>query len=107
MPPLVDLLPPLLRGLMVTVELTLGGAFVACSGPLSLKDRFTITIKVPEHGPLHLNAEVVWSNFNMPEKRVVNRGMGIRFVENTEENRQQLSNALKDSIQDKNILSLN
>jgi hypothetical protein len=80
-------------------DISLGGAFVACPKPLSLKHRFRIIIDVPNLGPLRLKAEEVWSNFSMPEDRVVNRGMGIHFIENSEKHRQQLSDALKESIE--------
>lgn len=46
MPPPVDLLPPLLQGLIVTVELTVGGALVAClaafSGGLGRLSRYRV-----------------------------------------------------------------
>lgn len=46
MPPPIDLLPPLLRGLLVTVELTLGGALVAglaaFSGGLGRLSRYRV-----------------------------------------------------------------
>lgn len=46
MPPPIDLLPPLLRGLMVTVELTVGGALVAFlaafSGGLGRLSRYPV-----------------------------------------------------------------
>jgi len=49
---------------------------------------------LPNHGPLQLNAEVDWSNANIPEDTVVNRGMGIRFIKNEEKQRQQLQDAI-------------
>ena len=65
-------------------DVSLGGAFVVCQEPLSLQDQFKITFNLPDQGPLELNAEVVWSNANMPRDKVVNRGMGIRFIKNEE-----------------------
>jgi hypothetical protein len=75
-------------------DISLGGAFVVCAQPLALNDRFKINIRMPNRELLVLNAEVVWSNRNMPADRVVNRGMGIRFIENTETERQRLNQAL-------------
>jgi hypothetical protein len=43
---------------------------------------------------LQLNAEVVWSNANIPADEVVNRGMGIRFIQNEEKKRRQLQQAI-------------
>ena len=75
-------------------DISLGGAFVVCGEPLALKDRFTITITIPDQEPLPLNAEVVWSNANTPLDRVVYRGMGIRFIENEEKERSRLQKAI-------------
>ena len=81
-------------------DISLGGAFVVCAEPLALNDRFKISIRMPNRELLLLNAEVVWSNSNVPADRVVNRGMGVRFIENTEKDRQRLNKALADSVED-------
>ena len=81
-------------------DISLGGAFVVCAEPLALNDKFKISIRIPNRELLLLNAEVVWSNSNVPANRVVNRGMGIRFIENTEEDRQRLNEALAVSLED-------
>ncbi len=81
-------------------DISLGGAFVICPEPLALNDKFKISIRLPNREPLDLNAEVVWSNRNIPGDRVVNRGMGIRFIENPENDRQELNSALAASVAD-------
>jgi PilZ domain len=69
----------------VTLQnISLGGAFVVCQNPLPLKHQFNLGIDPPDFAALHLKAEVVWSNINVPDDRVVNRGMGVRFVDNPE-----------------------
>ena len=80
-------------------DISLGGAFVICQEPLALKDQFKISFNLPDHGPLQLNAEVVWSNANIPEDTVVNRGMGIRFIKNEEKERQQLQDAIAAALE--------
>lgn len=80
-------------------DISLGGAFVVCPDPLALNDKFKISICIPNREPLRLNAEVVWSNINMSADRVVNRGMGIRFIENSEKDRQHLNEALAASLE--------
>jgi uncharacterized protein (TIGR02266 family) len=75
-------------------DISLGGAFVACREPLALNENFKITLDLPDQAPLQLNAEVVWSNANIPADKVVNRGMGIRFIQNEEEKRRQLQQAI-------------
>ena len=75
-------------------DISLGGAFVICQEPLALQDQFKIIINLPNRKPLQLNAEVVWSNVNMPRDKVVNRGMGIRFIKNEPKERQLLRDAI-------------
>jgi hypothetical protein len=41
-----------------------------------------------------LNAEVVWSNANVPEDKIVNRGMGIRFINNSDDDRKCLNDLI-------------
>lgn len=75
-------------------DISLGGAFVVCADPLALNQKFNISINIPDQEPLPLNAEVVWSNANIPRDKVVNRGMGIRFIENEEQERRRLQEAI-------------
>ncbi len=75
-------------------DISLGGAFVVCPEPLPLGERFAIAIDLPAQGMLELKAEVVWSNVNVPADRIINRGMGIRFIDNEEEKRKTLSEAV-------------
>jgi len=80
-------------------DISLGGAFVLCRDPLALQDQFKLTINLPDQRHLQLNAEVVWSNVNMPADKVVNRGMGIRFIKNDEIARRQLQDAIHDAVE--------
>ena len=75
-------------------DISLGGAFVVCPKPLPLSEKFRIFIEPPEQTPLELNAEVVWSNANVPEDKIVNRGMGIRFANNSDEIRSRLNDVI-------------
>jgi hypothetical protein len=81
-------------------DISLGGAFVVCAQPLDLNDKFGISIHLPGQEHLRLNAEVVWSNMNVPAEKVVNRGMGIRFIDNDESKRRKLSDALSAALED-------
>jgi Tfp pilus assembly protein PilZ len=82
-------------------DISLGGAFVVCREPLALNDRLKITIDIPDQGSLLLNAEVVWSNANIPSDQVVNRGMGVRFIENEEKERRRLQEAITTALEEK------
>jgi hypothetical protein len=80
-------------------DISLGGAFIICPLPMPLNKRFPITIHLPDSEPLELKAEVVWSNQNVPEERIVHRGMGIRFVDNEEWRQKRLSETMFAIIQ--------
>jgi hypothetical protein len=75
-------------------DVSTGGAFAASANPLPLNERFVLSLELPEIGLLRLNAVVVWSNAGVPADKVVNRGMGIRFVDNDEASRRQLKRAV-------------
>ncbi len=75
-------------------DISLGGAFVVCRELPDLQNQFKISIQLPELGAVVLNATLVWSNFNMPSEKVVNRGMGIKFVNNDAQERRRLQDAL-------------
>jgi len=75
-------------------DLSLGGAFIACQDPFPLKKQFSLIINMPDQKPLTLVSEVVWSNSNVPDDKIVCRGMGIRFTQNTKENRISYNNAI-------------
>ena len=77
-----------------TKDLSLGGAFIICRSPLPLKEQFQMTIEVPGQRAMSLTSEVVWSNGNVPEEKVIHRGMGIRFIKTNEEEHQLLKRAL-------------
>ena len=85
-------------------DISLGGAFVVCPQPLALKEKFKIAINVPDHAPLPLNAEVVWSNTNVPDDKIVNRGMGIRFVDNIAEFRDRLKAVISANFEDESLI---
>ena len=75
-------------------DLSLGGAFIACRDPLPLEKQFSLIINMPDQKPLTLVSEVVWSNSNVPDDKIVCRGMGIRFTQNTKEDRISYNNAI-------------
>ena len=61
-------------------DISLGGAFICCEKPLPLRQVFSLTMIGPDNEPVKATAEVVWSNANVPSEKVVNRGMGVRFI---------------------------
>ena len=62
-------------------SVTHGSAFITSTMQLSIGEKFQLTIHLPNRSPLQLRAEVTWSNMHLPADKVVNPGMGIRFIE--------------------------
>lgn len=75
-------------------DISRGGAFIVCQQPLPLNAKLRLCLKVPEQEELLLNAEVVWSNTNVPQDQVIHRGMGVKFAQNTTRTRQRLESAI-------------
>ena len=81
-------------------DISIGGAFVVCRKPLPLYEKFRFCLKVPDQDDLLLNALVVWSNINVPKEKVIHRGMGVTFVQNTNKARQRLETAISDHLKE-------
>jgi uncharacterized protein (TIGR02266 family) len=81
----------------------LGGAFVCCQKVLPLGEIFVLTIQPPKHKRLKLKAEVVWSNINVPEEKIVNRGMGIRFIQITRDDREFLNQLISAHLEKERV----
>jgi hypothetical protein len=75
-------------------DISLGGAFVICDAPIPLNPKLRIYIEAPDQDAFALNAEMVWSNMNVPEEKVIHRGLGIKFVQNTAAARNRLEEAI-------------
>jgi hypothetical protein len=75
-------------------DISRGGAFVICQEPVPLNQKLRIYIEAPHQDMFALNAEVVWSNMNVPQEKVIHRGFGIKFVQNTTAARNRLEEAI-------------
>jgi len=84
-----------------TRDVSLGGAFIVCRDPLALKEQFRLTIDFPDQKPLIFNSEVVWSNCNVPDDKIVTRGMGIRFIQVTEKERESLATTISAYLEER------
>ena len=82
-----------------TKDISLSGAFIVCPIPKPLKEMFSLTLNIPGQKPLSLNTEVVWSNANVPEERIVTRGMGVRFLSIAEHDRKVLNEAIASFVE--------
>jgi hypothetical protein len=81
-------------------NISAGGAFIACGEPLPLYEQFTMIID-SKGSDLIINAEVLWSNVNVADDMIQNRGMGIRFVHNTDEVREFLNTTINQKLVEK------
>jgi hypothetical protein len=61
-------------------NVSLGGSFVCCKKPLPLGEVFLLRMIGLDGEPVAAKAEVIWSNAAIPDERVINRGMGVRFI---------------------------
>ena len=75
-----------------TKNVSMSGAFICSDKIPPLQEKFRVVFNPPDHPAIIALAEVVWSNSNVPEEQVVNRGMGIRFLEISQEDREFIAN---------------
>jgi Tfp pilus assembly protein PilZ len=87
-------------------DISLGGAFVICGESITLNEKFRLYVEVPNEDTFALNAEVVWSNMNVPKEKVIHRGMGVRFVQNTAAARKHLEEAISRHLQETGLAAV-
>ncbi|MGD8255837.1 MAG: PilZ domain-containing protein [Syntrophobacterales bacterium] len=76
-----------------TRDISPQGAFIRCRKPLNLNEVFDMVVDVPEKS-LNVKAEVVWSNIHGPDDTITPRGMGVRFVQISQEDRRIIARKL-------------
>ena len=81
------------------MNISFAGAFICCQKISCLKEAFRLTINPPNHQAVIVAAEVLWSNFNIPASEVINRGMGVRFLDVSDGDRRFISETLADDNQ--------
>jgi len=77
----------------VTKDISVSGAYVCCANPLRLNVVLDIVIKAPDRS-LSVKAEVVWSNIYGPDDNINPRGMGVRFLAISGEDRKIIAKAV-------------
>jgi uncharacterized protein (TIGR02266 family) len=81
----------------VVKNISLGGAFIYCKKPLPLGEVFRLTMTGPHNEPVIATAKVVWSNVNVPDEKIINRGMGVRFIRMSDRHTQLVRQILQGS----------
>jgi len=80
----------------VTKNIGVSGAYVCCARPLRLNEVFDMVINAPVKS-LNIKAEVVWSNIYGPDDKINPRGMGVRFIEISDEDRRLITHEVTDN----------
>jgi c-di-GMP-binding flagellar brake protein YcgR len=81
----------------VTKDISEGGAYVCCSTPLGPKEEFSMVINAPEK-QLYVTAEVVWANTFGVDDEITPKGMGVRFMNITGEDKMIIARAVANHL---------
>ena len=87
----------------VTKDISEGGAYVCCSTPLWPKEEFSMVINAPEK-QLYVTAEVVWANTFGIDDEITPKGMGVRFMNITGEDRMIIARAVANHLANHKIV---
>lgn len=78
-------------------NLGIGGAYIHCEQTLEAGEAVTLTIQPPTGSPLTITAKVVWAG------KVLALGVGVHFVEMSDQDRQFISEAVSKLLSDTGI----
>ena len=71
-------------------ELTPNGAFLTCPNPPTIGEMFPVKIIMENQAPLKFDAEVLWNNNNVSADKIIHRGMKVRFLQLSDDDRKIL-----------------
>jgi hypothetical protein len=71
-------------------ELTTSGAFISCPHPFPVGESFAIKILLSQDTTYRFQAEVIWNNQNVINEEIVVRGMKVRFLKLSEQERKMI-----------------
>jgi hypothetical protein len=80
-------------------ELTTSGAFITCPRPFPIGESFAIKLLLTDRHPQTFTAEVIWNNQNVLEEEVVTRGMKVRFLKLSENDRKMINEIISVRMQ--------
>lgn len=79
----------------ITLTLSTNGAYIRCAKPLRLYEIFYMTLQVPNSDDsIETEVEVVFSNIYGPDDHISPRGMAVRFLEISSEDRKIIAKAV-------------
>ncbi|MDH3852489.1 MAG: PilZ domain-containing protein [Deltaproteobacteria bacterium] len=73
-----------------TYNISPDGAFIRGLSPLELHEVVDMTLSGPDH-PITVKAKVVWSSSQVPPKEDMPRGVGVEFINISDEDREIIS----------------
>ena len=90
------------HGIMKTSlkELTPNGAFLTCPNPPSIGEMFRVKIIMENQEPLKFDAEVLWNNNNVSADKIIHRGMKIRFLQLSNDDRKALNEIISTPLRE-------
>jgi hypothetical protein len=62
-----------------TKDISMQGAFIYCDKPLTLSERFVLSVKAPA-ASMQVMAQVVWASNSSSDRKNEPAGMGVRFI---------------------------
>lgn len=86
----------------VTLDLGTDGAFVSCAKPLRLNEVFDMVITAPDQA-IEARAEVIWSNIYGPDDEISPRGMGVRFLQISGQDRKAIAKAALEHLKTEKV----
>jgi len=78
-----------------TRDISSEGVFISCEEPLRPEEKLRVFIMAPNHRPLEIPAEVVWSNPHASEQETTPKGMGLRFTKDSSDQRGRLQDIVE------------
>jgi hypothetical protein len=86
----------------VTLDLGTDGAFVSCAKPLRLNEVFDMVISAPDQA-IEARAEVIWSNIYGPDDEISPRGMRVRFLKISGQDRKAIAKAALEHLKTEKV----
>ena len=81
----------------VTKEISPRQAYILCRKPFRLNEIVDVIMESPDRY-LEFTAEVVWSNIYGYDDHITPRGMGVRFLEISKEDRKYISDLIEEHL---------
>ncbi|MGB6379172.1 MAG: PilZ domain-containing protein [Syntrophobacteria bacterium] len=88
----------------VTLNLSTNQAYIRCAKPLRLNEVFDMILQVPNSDDsIEAEVEVVFSNIYGPDDDISPRGMIVRFLELSSEDRRIIAKAIFKQLESDNV----